>query len=198
MSNPQQSSSRANSHSPQLKNKRRLWIILGSVIIALIILLVVCAAFAVLLGFMTIDNPGIVWGIGLVSMVLLFVGSSLVVVLISVIVLKAVRRKIQAAQDWPATRGLVLTSEVRDGGPDSGWYAKIIYRYEVGGRVYENSRIAVAVEYGDHSFQANERLAARFPVGAQVSVYYDPQNPADSALIKGDPNSSSPSLFLCW
>lgn len=94
------------------------------------------------------------------------------------------RRRLTAARVWRGAHSQVArTSEV-------------VYRYEVGGRVYENSRIAVAVEHGDGSLQAQERLAAGFPAGAQVPVYYDPGNPSDSALIKGDPSSRAPSWFL--
>ena len=100
------------------------------------------------------------------------------------------------AQGWPATKGLILSSEVRNAHDENGWYATIIYRYEVSGRAYESSRIAVAVEHGDQSFQTQQQLAARFPVGAEVLVYYDPENPTDAALIKGHPRTSSPSLFL--
>jgi hypothetical protein len=176
--------------------KRRLWVILGALVIALIILLVICAAVAVLFGLTAGGRPSMAVAIWSVSFILPFAG----IVLLLVVVFRAkasraVRQKIRAAQDWPSTKGLVLVSEVRDEGGESGWRAQVVYRYEVGGRVYENSRIAVAVEYGRQGFQAHRRLAARFPLGAQVVVYYNPQNPADAALVKGDPNSSSPSSF---
>jgi hypothetical protein len=134
----------------------------------------------------------IIWVIALVGGGLLIVILSLVI-LLTVSVRRLVGTKIQEAEHWPSTQGVVLTSEVRDAGGDSGWYANVVYRYEVGGCVYENSRIAVAVEPGSQSFQAHQQLAARYPVGAQVMVYYNPQNPADAALMIGDPNSWSPS-----
>ena len=150
----------------------------------------VCAAFAVLSGILAEDVPYMALAIGLVGLIPL----SLILLLV-ILIFVMVRRKIQAAQNWPSTEGVVLTSEVRDAGGESGLYPLVIYRYEVGGRVYKNSRIAVAVEYGRQSFESLEQLAARFPVGAQVKVYYNPQNPAEAALIKGDPNSWTPSLF---
>ena len=136
------------------------------------------------------------WAIGLLVLFVAFAGAVLLLVLvIRRVALQAVRQKIREAQAWPSTEGLVLASEVRDEGGENGWRAHVRYRYEVAGRVYDNSRIAVAVEYGREGFQAHRELAARFPAGAQVTVYYNPRNPADAALIKGDPNSPSPSFF---
>ena len=196
MNNPPQSDSPANPFSPRLIKKRRLWVVLGALIIALIILLVICAAVAVLFGLLAGGHSYMAVAIGSVIFILPFAGIVLLLVLvIRAKALRAVRQKIRAAQDWPSTKGLVLVSEVRDEGGESGWRAQVVYRYEVGGRVYENSRIAVAVEYGRQGFQAHQQLAARFPLGAQVVVYYNPQNPSDAALIKGNPNSSSPSSF---
>ena len=194
MNNPLQTPPAANPRPPRLKIGRAKWIVIGVVIGVLLLGLLVIAA-ATLLGLLAADNPDGAFAIGLAGAVFLLGGVLLLTLLIVVIVLAAVRRKIRAAQDWPSTGGLVLVSEVRDEGGETGWRANVVYRYEVGGRVYQNSRIAVAVEYGVHSFQAQERLAARFPAGSQVTVYYDPQNPADAALVKGDPNSLTPSLF---
>ena len=196
MDNPPRSDSTATPFSPRLIKKRRLWIILGALIIALLILPVLCAAVAVLFGLPAGGHAYMAVAIGSAIFILPFAGIVLLlVVVIRAQALRAVRQRIRAAQDWPSTKGLVLVSEVRDEGGESGWRAQVVYRYEVGGRVYENSRIAVAVEYGRQGFQAHQQLAARFPSGAQVVVYYNPLNPADAALIKGDPHSSSPSSF---
>lgn len=136
------------------------------------------------------------WTIVLLILLVGFAGAVLaLVLLVRRIALQAVKQKIREAQAWPSTEGTVLISEVRDEGGENGWRAHVRYRYEVAGQVYENSRIAVAVEYGREGLQAHQELAARFPAGANVTVYYNPQNPADAALIKGDPNSPSPSLF---
>lgn len=64
---------------------------------------------------------------------------------------------------WPATTGLVLVSEVRDAG-GGGWYAKVVYRCEVGGHVCGRSRIAAAFEQENRSFRARKQLAAHLPV----------------------------------
>ena len=136
------------------------------------------------------------WAIGLLVLVVAFAGAVLAFVLvIRRFALQAVQQKIREAQAWPSTEGVVLVSEVRDEGGENGWRAHVRYQYEVDGRTYESSRIAVAVEYGREGLQAHEELAARFPSGTRVTVYYNPQNPAESALVKGDPNSPSPSLF---
>ena len=136
------------------------------------------------------------WAVGLLIVFVAFAAAILALVLVvRRIALQAVQQKIREAQAWPSTEGLVLVSEVRDEGGENGWRGHVRYRYEVAGRLYESSRIAVGVEYGREGLQAHQELAARFPKDARVTVYYNPRNPADAALIKGDPNSNSPSLF---
>lgn len=194
MNHPRQPHPPGDSRPPRPTNKLKPRLILVGALVGLTALTVVTAAAAVLLG--RADATGAALTAGSAGLILFSVIAPLLTIaLLVAVALWAVRRKIRAAQDWPATRGVVLTSEVVDPGGESGWRARVVYRYEVGGRVYENSRIAVAVEHGNQSLHAQERLAARFPAGAEVPVYYDPRNPSDAALVKGDPNSPTPSWF---
>lgn len=100
--------------------------------------------------------------------------------------------KAWVVRGWASTTGMVLVSEVTDEGPDGGCYPTVTYRYQVGGRVYESSRIAVAIGGRNVgvSYKKAVRITARFPVGTQVPVYYHPKNPERSVLMHGDGNTS--------
>ena len=91
----------------------------------------------------------------------------------------------RAAQAWSQTSGSVLAStiQVRRTGRSRSEIPVVLYQYEVGGRVFQGKTIRAGERY------FNVRLAGqaqatikRYPAGAGVTVYYDPANPADSAL----------------
>ncbi|MEJ5223897.1 MAG: DUF3592 domain-containing protein [Anaerolineales bacterium] len=91
---------------------------------------------------------------------------------------------VQSSASWRATNGRVLKSRVEVSG---GNYATvspyILYEYEVHGRTYQNTQIKV----GDRFISARTSreaydLVDRYPVGADVTVFYDPANPDESAL----------------
>jgi uncharacterized protein DUF3592 len=100
-----------------------------------------------------------------------------------------------AARSWPRVTGWVVRSGVRSAtvrvrsSISASRYRtalryapQVIYQYEVEGRRYEGERLHMG-DTAMHSGEAvAERSAARYPVGSQVTVYYDPANPADATL----------------
>ncbi|MCZ7659261.1 MAG: DUF3592 domain-containing protein [Xanthobacteraceae bacterium] len=99
----------------------------------------------------------------------------------------------QAAR-WPSTQGRVVVSkaqarEVDAGGPSSSDtetrnFAKIVYEYSLGGRVYRGDRVSIGEDTGN--FQVAETLA-RYPVGTVVTVYYNPRKRAQAVLEREAP-----------
>jgi len=91
----------------------------------------------------------------------------------------------QAAQSWTSTMGTVLMSSVqsRRSGRSISVYPVVVYRYEVDGKPYQGQTIRAGEQFFNVRIigQAQETVN-RYPVGAQVMVYYDPANPAESAL----------------
>lgn len=61
-------------------------------------------------------------------------------------------------------------------------FAEIAYEYRVGGRSYRGTRVSIGEDLGDHDVEG--RLA-RYPVGREVTVHYDPARPQD-ALLEND------------
>ena len=91
----------------------------------------------------------------------------------------------QAAQNWASTMGTVTMStiQVRRSGRSRSEVPVVVYQYQVGGNSYTGQTIKAGEQFfnvrvmGDAIATMN-----RYPVGAQVMVYYNPANPAESAL----------------
>jgi hypothetical protein len=99
------------------------------------------------------------------------------------------RRKASAMQTWPSAPASIVESELRS---RRIYYPHIVYQYNVMGQTYTGKRISPGPESG--SSRARE-LVAKYPPGAPVTVYYDPQNPSDAALER-DLSKTMPRLWF--
>ncbi len=91
----------------------------------------------------------------------------------------------QAAQDWSSTMGVVITStiQVKRSYKSRSEIPVVVYQYQVDGKPYTGQ----VVKAGEQFFSVRlygdaQKTVARYPVGAQVMVHYNPANPAESAL----------------
>jgi len=98
------------------------------------------------------------------------------------------RKKISTAQRWISTSGRIKTSEVIefvDNTEESSGFTyvpNIQFTYQVGGQEYIGECVTIG---GLGSFLSATSAGAhttRYPVGKQVTVYYNPLNPAEAAL----------------
>ncbi len=102
------------------------------------------------------------------------------------------RRRMNAAENWKMTFGEIVESGLRavkkrrKGGT---YVPNVVYQYEVGGEDYRNNRIHFGFNPPTSVLPWVEAVAAPYPVGKRVNVYYDPQNPAHSVLEKAAPLS---------
>jgi hypothetical protein len=100
------------------------------------------------------------------------------------------RRKADATTSWPNTKGVILSSKVKEpprsssgsGRTQATHVPRIRYTYTVNGRKYEGSRHTIGHVKGK---TASEELVARFPKGKIVTVYYDPKDPSQAVLVRG-------------
>jgi hypothetical protein len=86
------------------------------------------------------------------------------------------------SRSWPVTSGTVEENRLAWAGTRAPRAKPVVsYRYQVGGKSYLGQRIdfSFAPIYFTDQAQA---ILARYPQGAAVAVYYDPQNPAESTL----------------
>lgn len=102
------------------------------------------------------------------------------------------------ARSWRSVPGVVIRSEVEtrnvktmggiqrvDGeGTEPRNFANVVYEYELFGKTLRNNRVSIGEDMGN--FEVEETLA-RYPVGASVTVYYNPRNPRESVLERNAP-----------
>ncbi len=92
---------------------------------------------------------------------------------------------IQAAQSWLSTSGTVLISTVqsRRSGNSTTVFPVVVYQYTVDGKGYQGKTIKAGEQYLNvRIYGQAQETSARYPVGASVTVFYNPANPAESAL----------------
>jgi hypothetical protein len=92
------------------------------------------------------------------------------------------------------TTGKMVTSKVREerharrgtgGNNRYSYHPDVTYEYVVDGKTYTGTR-ATEFSMGGTNFRGpTETFIKKYPKGAEVAVYYDPANPADSVLEKG-------------
>ena len=103
------------------------------------------------------------------------------------------RRRMATISQWPSTMGTVNTSYLeRRHSSDSGStnYPVVEYSYQAGGQAYQGAKIAPGPEVGG---TGAGKVVARYPVGAQVMVFYNPQNPSDAVL-----ETKAPAQWVMW
>ena len=102
------------------------------------------------------------------------------------------QRKMNAVQSWSSAMGTVMASylERRSSSDGSTNYPVVQYSYQVGGQTYQGAKIAPGMEVGG---TGAGRVVEKYPQGAQVMVFYDPNNPSDAVLEK-----KAPAQWLMW
>jgi len=91
----------------------------------------------------------------------------------------------QSAQDWSNTLGTVTMStvQVRRSARSRSEIPVVVYQYQINGQAYTGQTIRAGEQYFSVRLYGDaQKTIERYPVGAQVMVYYNPANPAESAL----------------
>ncbi len=121
-----------------------------------------------------------------------------VVVLLVLIVLVKIL-EVRRAATWSTASGRVVTSETRTehrSSASEGTTVKTMplveYEFSAGGQKWRGNRISI----GEDSGGANtEATLGRYPIGAVVSVYYDPADPKKSVLERDIPKGFGKGLL---
>jgi len=107
-------------------------------------------------------------------------------------------RQVRAASRWPSVQGEILTSRASakkvtthhatdDEGADKTEkrnFARITYRYVVGGKTYVCSRLSIGEDLGNDDVAGK---LERYPKGRMVEVFYDPAKPGKAVLERNLP-----------
>ncbi|MCU0522065.1 MAG: DUF3592 domain-containing protein [Anaerolineae bacterium] len=107
------------------------------------------------------------------------------------LVLQGVRSRSKAAdsQTWPSVVGMVEEVEVResrsrdeDGHIDIAYYPHVGYAYDVAGQSYRAHRVTFGAIKPVKQAAIVKTALERYPLGSQVTVYYNPQKPSEAVL----------------
>lgn len=95
--------------------------------------------------------------------------------------------KAQASASWPGAPGIIVASEMSEHyDSDSGttYSADIAYTFQVAATSYRGDQIKIGEVSTSDADDARHWLN-KYPVGAEVLVYYDPAKPGESVLEPG-------------
>ncbi len=97
---------------------------------------------------------------------------------------------------WPSADGEVVSTTIL---PFPSRYTshevRVRYRYHVNGKEYHSSTVN-PTHYAFQGKAAAQAGADRYPVGARVTVYYDPEKPRSAVLQRSDPPSRTSRILL--
>ena len=126
-------------------------------------------------------------GIGIVGIVLVILNA----VFLGIIYF--MRKRMAVVSQWPSTMGTVVMSTIEwrsDSEGGSTAYPVVQYSYQVNGQAYQGYKLAPGPEVGG---SGAKKVVAKYPAGAQVMVFYDPQKPSDAVLER-----KAPAMWLMW
>ena len=98
--------------------------------------------------------------------------------------------EIKDAGNWPSVKGEIIESYVKKdvkqkakGKRTETSYTPIIkYQYDVKGKIFVNSRYTMGMIDGGR--KNVKRMVDQYPVGSNVEIFYNPDNPQKSTIIK--------------
>jgi Protein of unknown function (DUF3592) len=94
---------------------------------------------------------------------------------------------------WPSVEGMVVHSAIVETPgnwqyTDTVFQPVITYQYQVSGRAYTGKRIKVTDIASGRKFA--DGILKRYPIGAKIPVYHDPENPHAAVLQPGNDGNS--------
>src|SRR3984893_16408201 len=105
--------------------------------------------------------------------------------------------QVRAIREWPSTPGKVVISDsevrdvrVLDDSREDNYrierrnFADIVYQYSVAGKQLRNNRVSIGEDRGN--FEVAETIA-KYPVGVDVTVFYNPLHPNEAVLERDLP-----------
>ena len=99
--------------------------------------------------------------------------------------------KIRQATHWPSTSARVTRSEAKavhsnhSNVTEVRNRAAIEYEFKIGTSAYKGSRVRIEGDVADNA--KTQKALDRYPVGANVPVYYNPENPEEVVLERDPP-----------
>lgn len=87
--------------------------------------------------------------------------------------------------NWKTTTGKVLENTIEERGYPGGFFAPVLfYQYTVDGNTYQSAKYSFGFNVFSNSASVEEKLK-QYPIGSEITVYYNPLNPKISVLNPG-------------
>ena len=122
-------------------------------------------------------------------------GFSIVLVGISLLIYFRTKKRVGESQSWSVVRGYITESYVGyefktdiDDRSHRVYHPELRYTYQVLGREYIGDKILFRQKATYGARKKAQKFLVRYPVGQEVAVYYDPNNPADAVLDRKMPS----------
>jgi len=125
---------------------------------------------------------------------------ALPLVVLLVVAVLAKMLDVRRASTWSTAVGRIVRSDTEAHRHQSAGEAttvttkpRVEYEFSVGGRAWRGDRISIGADTGGANTEATLRA---YPVGATVSVYYDPGNPRNCVLVREVPKGFGKGLVI--
>ena len=99
--------------------------------------------------------------------------------------------KLQKSKHWLTTIGKIISSELdmqtttdAEGNQSTTYLAKILFSYEVDGVTYESDCINFDYGMRTSNISKQQSMVEQYPMGREITVFYDSENPQQSVLEK--------------
>lgn len=95
---------------------------------------------------------------------------------------RRLERLAQASRGWPSVVGKITRASIYTSEDTFGIYEPVVeYTYEVAGVIHYSKSLVFGTSR-THNYGKVQAVLARFPVGGQATVYYDPARPSQAVL----------------
>lgn len=97
---------------------------------------------------------------------------------------------------WPSTTGVIKDAWVGVSSPRRQSQLRVRYSYQVDGKEYAAARIWFLARPAFTAAGAEEELRTRYPIGGEVTVFYDPTSPSTALLDRSSPMREPGGLII--
>lgn len=129
-------------------------------------------------------------------LLLLFGTGALIAMMIFLVIALIQNGPAMNAREWRSANGMIIKSfvatETDDANPKNAqvWYVPhVAYTYFADGTQYVAQRIHFGAPYKSAARAKAEKQLTAYPVGAMVTLFYNPQSPAAAVLRRRAPNA---------
>jgi hypothetical protein len=108
----------------------------------------------------------------------------------------------KASAVWPSVEGKVIVATVEmsvstdsDGDTSRHYTPRVVYDYSVAGQQYNSDQVSIGAAW-NYPSQARAAAKLKYQTGQRVSVFYNPEKPAQAVLEPGSTRGAWGTLLI--